>query len=399
MKIRRFALVLLVSSLAFAQAPSATPKTNAGSSAKPQTAPAAATSVAAQANKPATPSPSPAPAAKPAAAASTEVKPDAIVLTISGLCHVKPVKGECKTTMTRAEFDKLLAAFSGDQPDQPPITPAQKRRLATQLAHFMVFSKEAEDQGLDKRPETALLLNFFKLQVLSELEKRSIQKKSDATPEEIAKYYDDNSDRYTELSLERLMIPMHAGTDSKLTDADLQKLADDLRQKATAPGADFKALEAEAYAKVGIKSNPPETKMTMHPNEISMNQQAIKQLKPGEVSSVIKDGNANYIYKLDSKQVSPLDAKLKAEISKTVAQQNFRKEMDDLDKSRPVDYNEEYFGAAPPPPGQQAGRPPMMPPTQSRPPVPPTRPATPTVTAPPAQPKAPAAPAATPQSK
>ena len=385
MKTRCLALVLLLTSVAFAQAPSATPKTNAGPSAKSQAAPPTAPATTPQASKP---------GAEPAPG-SAVIPPDAVVLTINGLCDAKNAKGECKTTMTRAQFDKLVAAFFGESPDQP-VQPQQRRRLATQLVHNMVFSTEAKKQGLDKSPEAQQLYNWVDLQVLSELERRSLQKKSEPTPEEIQKYYNDNQDRYSELSFSRLMIPLHGGADNKLTEPDLKKLADDLRQRATT-GVDFKVLENEAYDKLGLK-NPPETKLTLHPNEISMSHQAAKQLKPGEFSDVIKDANGFYVYKLESKQVTPLD-KVKAEISKTLAPQMLRKAVEDLDKSEPADYSQDYFGPTPPS-GPGAGRPPMMPPAGGpKPPTPPASqkpPMAPPAAAPkPSAPAAPAAPAGT----
>jgi len=385
-KTRCLALVLLITSVALAQVPSATPKATAGPSAKSQATPPTA---------PATPTPTSKPAAVPAPG-SPELTPETKVLTIDGLCETKTAKGECKTVMTRAQFDKLVTAFFGDQPEQGPVPAQAKRRLATQLVHNKTFAKLAEKQNLEKTPEYQQLLDWVKLQVLAELERRSVQKKSEPTAEEIDKYYNDNQERYTELALNRLMIPLHGGPDSKMTEADLQKLADDMHQKLVG-GGDFKTLQAQVYDKLGMK-NPPETKLTLKPNEISASQQAVKQLKPAELSSVIKDGNGLYIYKLDSKKVAPLDDKLKAEIRKTLSPQKFKKAMDDLDASVTADYNTDYFGPAQPA-GPGPGRPPMMAP---KPPTPPAAAKPPVSVAPPAvtaKPSTPPAASATPAGK
>jgi peptidyl-prolyl cis-trans isomerase C len=280
------------------------------------------------------------------------------VVTIDGLCDAKNAKGECKTTMTRAQFDKLADAFFGDQPDQTPIAPQQKRRLATQLVHNTIYSKLAEKQGLDKTPDYQQLMSLVRLNVLAELERRSIQKKNEPTAEDVEKFYNDNQERYTEMAFNRLTIPLHGGADNKMTEADLKKLADDMHQRVVT-GADFKTLQAEVYDKVGLK-NPPDTKATLHPNEVPASQQAIKQLKPGEISDVIKDGNGFFIFKLDSKKISPLDDKLKADIRKTLTPQKFKKAMDDIDASAKADYSTDYFG--PPPPTGPPMRPPMTPP-------------------------------------
>src|SRR5262249_28195954 len=103
--------------------------------------------------------------------------------------------------------------------------------------------------------------------------------------------------------------------------------------------------------------------------------------KPGEISQLISDSGGHYIYKLNSKEVLPLDDKVKQEIHNTMQGQNMRDSMEQYTNSFKVDTNEAYFGPAGP-----AGRPgpPVRLPNPKLPPSP---------TAPAAQPQAqPAAP-------
>jgi len=404
------ALIVLFPFLALAQNAPAT-KSAAGSPA-PQATPAATPAKPPAASPAATPAKPP--AAKPAATPeepSLEIPEGATVLKIHDLCETKSKSGECMTTMTRLEFDKLVDALSGDRPAPP--THQYRRQAATALVHNMVFAKAAEKQGLDKTPEAQQLFRWVKLQVLAEMERRALQKKAEPTDADIAKYYNDNQDRYSELTFQRIMVPIHPGPDNKSTEADIKKLADDLHKRAMAPGADFDALQTEAYAKLGLK-NPPKSKTVFHPNEIPNSQQAIKELKPAEISDVIQDGTGFYVYKLESKQVKSL-ADVKTEISKTLTPQRFKKEVDDLEASAPADYSQDYFGPPPGPqghmpfrpplrPGSDTGKPPLAPPAgQAKAPAPgaPAAPAQANAPAPgapaaPAQPKtaAPATPAA-----
>src|SRR5271165_5640718 len=111
-----------------------------------QAQPAAAPSSPAPAQ--ASPAPAPNAAAKPETAAPVvEVAETAAVLTIKGVCPATPKTAaaktaagktaaaakkpaDCKTVITRAEFEKLTAAL---QQGPNPLTAQQKRQLATQL--------------------------------------------------------------------------------------------------------------------------------------------------------------------------------------------------------------------------------------------------------------------------
>jgi len=87
-----------------------------------------------------------------------------VVLTVYGVCPSTPKpaaskagdsKGaastakkpaDCKTTITRAEFEKIAKGLS----PSPTITPQLKRQLAAALPKFMAMSEAAKKQGLEQ---------------------------------------------------------------------------------------------------------------------------------------------------------------------------------------------------------------------------------------------------------
>ena len=77
---------------------------------------------------------------------------------------------------------------------------------------------------------------------------------------------------------------------------------------------------------------------------------AVFELKPGEVSQVISDSGGHYIYKMNSKDLIPLD-QAKDEIHTTLQNQRTREMMDKLNASFKVETNEAYFGPGGPPVG------------------------------------------------
>jgi foldase protein PrsA len=86
----------------------------------------------------------------------------------------------------------------------------------------------------------------------------------------------------------------------------------------------------------------------MRRNNLPPGHAAVFDLKPGEVSQVINDGSGYYIYKLQSKDVLPLD-QVKDEIKNTLQSQRLKDSMQALQQSTQTELNDAYFNNAPPP--------------------------------------------------
>lgn len=334
--------------------------------------------------------PTPAPASVPAAPkpveATVEVPLDAAVITLDGTCKSKDAKsGECKTIITRAQFERLVDALVASRPGRPAaISPADKRRLATQYANALYFATEAEKLGLQNEPQVQERLRVTRLRSLEQEFTRDLQEKSQPSQAEIQKYYSANLPHFTDLNLSRIQIPLRTKDGSKPDEGALKKLADDLRQRA-AGGADFTALQAEAYEKAGL-TNPPDTKAVFKEDRVPPKTQAVLLLKPGDVSEVVQEPTGFTIFRLESRKAIPLE-EVKQEIQNTLANTKFRQAMEELGRKAMPDLSTQYFGPAPSPVSPTAaprlpGRP-TLPPTESSPAL---RPA-----APPAQPGVPPA--------
>jgi len=123
-----------------------------------EAAPASAAQAPDAAAKPAAPASTaqgPNAAAKPGAAPAAEVPENAPVITIEGLCPAAPKTAaaskagasktatppaakkpaDCKTIITRAEFEKIASGLS------PNVTPQLKHQLASALPRFMAMSE------------------------------------------------------------------------------------------------------------------------------------------------------------------------------------------------------------------------------------------------------------------
>jgi hypothetical protein len=347
---------------------------------------------------------------KPPVDTSASVSADAVVLTINGVCPPQPkataAKGAtatpaatgakaaeaktsasgCKTVITKAEFEKLVAALA------PNPTPQQKKQLAGVLPRVIAMSTAAKKEGLDKTAQYDETVKFVKMQVLTNQLQRKIQEQAaDIKPEELEKYYKDHPEAFEQYNVDRIFVPRTKQVeaeakeedekDEKLTDEQkkakeaaekaktdeaeqvMTKLADDLRTRAAA-GEDLAKLQKEAFDAAGMKIESPTVNLpNVRRTGLPPAHAAIFDLKQGEVSQVISDAGGHYIYKMNSKTEMPLD-QAKNEIHGKMQNDRMREKMDSLNNSFKVETNEAYFGPGgvgptPPPhmPRQRPGMP------------------------------------------
>jgi hypothetical protein len=303
---------------------------------------------------------SPAPSAA-AAGETASVAPDAPVITVQGLCD-KPAASsaattDCKTVITRAEFEKVVNAIQPNMPD------AAKKQLAVRYVTNLFFAGKARDAGLDHGPDFDEKLYLVRLQLLAALGSAQVhQESAKVTDAEIAAYYHDHISDYKTISYDRLYIPKQkkiAPAAQNVNDPDLQKTreasqgemkaeADKLRVRAAA-GEDFSKLQREAYDFGGytqIKASSPRVdkarKASIPPADAS-----IFELKVGEVSQVYGDPGGFVIYKIEAIEDVPV-ASVHDEISRTLASGREKGAIESLQSSTKLD--DAYFvtPAAPP---------------------------------------------------
>jgi hypothetical protein len=352
------------------------------------------------------------------------VPSDAAVITVIGVCAAEPKaaaakttaaakpattakpaaettpKADCKTVITKAQFEKLANAVA------PNVTPQVKKQLASVLPRFIGMSSEAKKKGLDKTPQFEETVKFAKMQILtSELQREIQEEAAKISPEDIEKYYKEHADTFEQYNVDRLFVPRtkqgdpeakeEDEKDEKLSDeakkakeaeekakADeaeqaMTKLAESLRARAAA-GEDFAKLQKEAFDAAGMKIESPTVALpNVRRTGLPPAHVAVFDLKPGDVSQVISDSGGHYVYKLNSKDEMTLD-QAKNEIHSKLQNDRTREMMDKVNNSFKVETNEAYFGpggvgTAPPPrlphprpmpPGAQAPQPQTPPPAQ-----------------------------------
>jgi hypothetical protein len=352
-----------------------------------------------------------------------EVPMSAVVLTIKGVCPATAASAsttgaagktaapaaakkpaDCKTELTRAQFEKIAGGLSAN------VTPQLKRQLEQALPRFMAMSEAAKKKGLDKSPRYLETLKIAKMQILTTELQRQVQEEADKiSPEKVEEAYQKSPEAYEQFSLDRLFIPRYKQVQAEDKDEEkegeklneeqqkvkeaaekarqekgeqeLNALADSLRERA-AKGEDIVKLQKEAFEAAGQKVESPTVNLPkVRRTGLPPAHAAVFDLKAGEVSAVISDNGGHYVYKVVSKEVLPLD-QVKDEIHNKLKNEKQKAMMDEYTNSFSSVPNEDYFGpAAPAGPPQRGmrGRMPMPPgaqggPGQPAPAAPPTKP-------------------------
>ena len=305
-------------------------------------------------------------AAKPAAAAN--VSPDTAVITVKWPCD-KPSKpqtanqGTCQTVVTRAQFEQLANAL------QPNMTPPVKKQLAGAYPRLMVMAHEAQKRGLDNDAHFQQMMQFARLQILSQELTRTLQEQAAQVPDkDITDYYQKNAAAFEQATLLRVYVPrnrsVQAAKDIKPEDVQAQqksseeamsKEADALHKRAVA-GEDFEKLQKDAFDFAGLKANPPSTNMTkIRRTNLPPAHVSVFDLKPGEISPMMNDPSGFYFYRVVSIEPIPME-QVKSEIHNTLQSQRMKDSMDSIQTSATTELNDAYFGTQSSEPGPGADK-------------------------------------------
>jgi PPIC-type PPIASE domain len=303
------------------------------------------------------------------------------VITLKGACT--PASGAsapppgCVTGMTREQFEKLVHALT--PPDRPPMPVDLMRNFATQYSKLLIFADAAREMGMQNDPKVLEIMQFAQNQILREaLNQHITEEYSHPTDQQIEDYYKQNSKKYLEATLQRIIIPRNQGNAEKPkpSEAEEKAYADQI-QKRWVAGEDPEKLEKEATEHSGVTTPP--ASITVGPRRPGMLPEAhesVFDLKAGEISVAFADPASFYIYKVVSVREVPL-SEAKASITTTLQRQLVADKIQQIQSSATPILNDTYFGpekpqvqptprvinprrAAPPAPG--TGAPPPAPP-------------------------------------
>jgi hypothetical protein len=313
------------------------------------------------------------PGEKSGLSSSSNVPPDAAVITIDGLCGsdsysiAEPdaasktsgstdskatgssvaLNPSCRTIITRAQFEKLASVIA---PNQPPHATAE---LARFYSEQLLFAREARELGIDKDPHFDEILKFTYLQVLARAMNERLARQADMTDTEFAKYYKEHAADFEQVELLQISIPKqksHPSPSGAAPQAKVDPAADEAAMKVEAEkiysqalaGGDFATLQEEAYTVAGDPDDAPDADMgVVTRSELGGTEAEVFALQPGQISKLISGKEAWHIFKVVSRQMmSESDAK------RLVTGQRTQAAVDSLKKSVKPRLNDVYFGSS-----------------------------------------------------
>jgi len=321
----------------------------------------------------------PAAQSTPSPAAPTLRKPDERppdlpsnqpVITVRGLCQAEtgpaakaavPNTRECVITVTKEQFDNLLKAVN---PNNQPLTIAQRRQIGQAYVELLVFAEAAKAAGVEQSSEYSEVMRVQRLKTLAEIYRANLAERyRNPSPDEIESYYKENQSKFEGAKVSRIYLPK-ASPDPQATaeqkqayQAKAQQVANDIQARAT-KGEPADKLQKDAYTALGITAAPPNPDLNLIRRGVLPPKldQEIFSHQTGEAFRA-DDTNAFMIYRVDSRQTTPMDS-VKEEITREIFRRKMEEKQKELTSPVQANYNEIYFGPPVAPAGAQAPNPP-----------------------------------------
>ncbi len=240
--------------------------------------------------------------------------------------------------VTAGQFNALLSDLPPQAQAQILSRPDGRKRLAEELVNMKLLSDEAHRRKLDEDPKTRLLTQ----QVLSQALMQSLG--GDAAADE--KFFNDNKGYFDEVKARHILI---ATDDSsvpsahKLSDADAKAKAQSIKARLD-KGEDFATIARNESDDTGSGAQGGDLGVVQRGKMVPAFEQAAFSLQKGQISDPVRTQFGYHIIQVTDK-VSPSFT----EAQQQVQQRRFEVMLDQLKKSEPVTYSDDYFG------GKKAG--------------------------------------------
>jgi hypothetical protein len=266
------------------------------------------------------------------------------VIEVQGLCDHAKSAGDCKTVLTRQQFETMLEAVSVTAQIS---SPAAKRSLAEGYVQLLALADAGEQAGIDKDPHFQELMQIVRVRTLAEAYRHSLDAKyANPSADEISDYYNQHKEDFEQLRIDRISIPFVNYKLPPSAQANFAKKAraeaDQIRERAAA-GEDMHKLQEEAATSLGL-TTPATTDLGARkkgslPPAVEKD---IWNLKPGEVTKVEEEHTGYNIYKVRSRDTMPLEV-AKNDIIRELHQKNLQDAIKRIMDNVHTKLNEQFF--------------------------------------------------------
>jgi len=235
-------------------------------------------------------------------------------------------------TITIDEFQERLNALKEVIPPEYNINDQENKKfILNELIRQELLVQEAERRGLDKDKDVATALEEFRRTLLvRQLADQIVAGAGSATEQEARKYYNENKPTFVEWHLREIVLAAEA--EAKVILIELLR------------GADFSEMAEQRSKGRTAKRGGDLGYITEF--DFPQMEQAVVNMKVGDISSIISGPDGFYIVKLEDKKEQAFE-KIKNEIISGLTllkqQQSILNLLGDLEKKTPVLKNEKLL--------------------------------------------------------
>jgi len=288
--------------------------------------PAAKPATTAPAAKPATPVPAPKP----------EVK-DTDVVASAG-----------EITVTKSEFEGIVKSLP-EQYQQMAMGEG-KRAFAENLLRMKLLAAQGAKNGLENDPDVKRQMALTRENLLAQAEFKRIDAATKVSDAEIQSYYDANKNQYEQVHARHILIafkgsPAAQEGKKELTEAEAKAKAEELRAKIVSGAAKFEDVAKAESDDSGSKENGGDLGAFNRGQMVKEFEEAAFAAKPGEITPVVKTEFGYHIIKVEGHDLTGF-AGVKPRIEKDLHQKKVQQQMEAINKSTAVNFNDAYFGPA-----------------------------------------------------
>jgi hypothetical protein len=252
----------------------------------------------------------------------------------------------CKTEVTRAQFETLVAALA------PNMKRSDRIRVAVRYAEGLVLSEQGKKVGIDKDPAFLEKMRYGYVQTLSASYTDYLTQKAFAlNNSEVEQYYKEHPELFVEAHFLRIFIPNERKHSTSPTtpegveqrnaadEAAMKSLGERIHKRAVA-GESFTRLEAEVYKAAGESPDDTpdvdlgENNRAEAPPEL----QSVFDLKPGQISDLLPAPKGWHIIKMVSRRTVPL-----AEAKPLLVRIKIAEFTNAAKSTAKTDFNDAYF--------------------------------------------------------
>jgi parvulin-like peptidyl-prolyl isomerase len=249
--------------------------------------------------------------------------------------------------ITQTEFEAAFAQLPQEMQRQF-LSETGKMAFAEQLVRLKLLEQEARKAGVDQDPKVTAVLAADRTNILASAAAQKIV--ATPTEEAVRKYYEQNRDKFATVDISHIVFAFQGG---KIPPRGGRRPATEQEAVNNAlagwqelrKGADFAALarrESDDAQTAQQGGHLGRFTRGMLPPELEAK---VWALQPGQISDPIPSPLGVHIFRLNSRDLQPID-QVRATISQQVRQQNMFDRVEVIHRNSKIDFDPKFFPGA-----------------------------------------------------